>query len=95
MDNFFILVKYFILEMSGKTYKGRVGSKGELFPPKVIREKLGLHPHTVVIYRIKEGKLIVEPVPKIEDVLKEPPVVKETIKEFHEFRHKLSREAET
>ena len=48
-----------------------MGSKGELFPPKEIREKLGLKPHMRVLYRIKDGKLIVEPIPSIEDVLKE------------------------
>mgnify|MGYP003884868031 CR=1 FL=1 len=43
--------------------EGRVGSKGELFPPKEIREKLGLRPHTKVVYRVEGGKLVVEPIP--------------------------------
>ena len=53
--------------------ESRVGSKGELFPPKKLREKLGLKPHTKVIYKIEDGRLIVEPVPSIEELLKEPP----------------------
>ncbi|MDI6905367.1 MAG: AbrB/MazE/SpoVT family DNA-binding domain-containing protein [Candidatus Bathyarchaeia archaeon] len=75
--------------------KSRVGSKGELFPPKEIREKLGLHAHVKVIYKIEEGKLIVEPVPNLEDVLKEPPSVEITLEEFHGFRKELSRKAES
>ena len=75
--------------------KSRVGSKGELFPPKEIREKLGLHAHVKVIYKIEEGRLIVEPVPNLEDVLKEPPSVEVTLEEFQRFRRELSRKAES
>lgn len=73
---------------------GRVGSKGELFPPKKIREALGLKPHMKVVYRVERGRLVVEPVPSLEDVLKEPTAVEITVEEFYEFRRKLSREAE-
>jgi len=75
--------------------KSRVGSKGELFPPKDIREKLGLRAHVKVIYKIEEGRLVVEPVPSLEDVLKEPPSVEVTLEEFHGFRRELSRKAES
>lgn len=75
--------------------ESRVGSKGELFPPKEIREKLGLRPHAKVIYKIEEGRLVVEPVPNLEDVLKEPPSVEVTLEEFHGFRRELSRKAES
>jgi len=75
--------------------KSRVGSKGELFPPKDIREKLGLRPHTKVIYKIEKGRLLVEPVPTLEEVLKDPPAVEITLEEFHGFRRELSRKAES
>lgn len=55
---------------------GRVGSKGELFIPKEIREKLRLKPGMRVIFKVKDGILMVEPIPSIEDVLKEPTYVK-------------------
>ena len=74
--------------------EGRVGSKGELFPPKEIRERLGLKPHMRVIYRVKNGKLIVEPIPSIGEVLKEPKPVKIKLKDFYEFRREISRKAE-
>ncbi len=75
-------------------YESRVGSKGELFPPKEIREKLGLRPHVRVIYRVEGGRLLVEPIPSLEDVLGEPPSVEITLEEFHSFRRELSRRAE-
>ena|GEM_PF-6505165 len=55
-------------------------------PPKEIREKLGLKPHMRVLYRVKDGKLVVEPIPSIEDVLKEPKPIRIKPKEFYEFR---------
>jgi len=75
--------------------KSRVGSKGELFPPKEIRERLGLRAHVKVIYKIEGGRLVVEPVPSIEEVLKEPAPVEITLEEFHELRKELSRKAES
>ncbi len=75
--------------------KSRVGSKGELFPPKEIREKLGLRAHAKVIYKIEDGRLVVEPVPSLEEVLKEPPSLEITLKEFHKHRKELSRKAES
>ncbi|MBS7634527.1 AbrB/MazE/SpoVT family DNA-binding domain-containing protein [Candidatus Bathyarchaeota archaeon] len=75
--------------------KSRVGSKGELFPPKEIREKLGLKAHAKVIYKIEDGRLIVEPVPNLEEVLTEHPIIEITIEEFHKFRKELSQKAES
>lgn len=75
--------------------KSRVGSKGELFPPKEIRKKLNLKPRTQVTYKIESGKLIVEPVPTLEEVLKETPAIEITLEEFHQHRKELSRKTET
>jgi bifunctional DNA-binding transcriptional regulator/antitoxin component of YhaV-PrlF toxin-antitoxin module len=75
--------------------KNRVGSKGELFPPKEIRRRLGLRAHTKVIYKIESGRLVVEPVPSLEEVLKESLPVEMTLEEFHKHRRELSRQAET
>ncbi|MEM2507112.1 MAG: AbrB/MazE/SpoVT family DNA-binding domain-containing protein [Nitrososphaeria archaeon] len=75
--------------------ESRVGSKGELFPPKEIREKLGLKAHAKVIYKIEDGRLIVEPVPNLEEVLTEQPIIEIILQEFHKFRKELSQKAET
>jgi AbrB family looped-hinge helix DNA binding protein len=74
--------------------ESRVGSKGELFPPKGIREKLGLRPHTKVIYSMVDGRLIVEPIHSLEEVLEEEPVVEITLEEFYADRKELSKKAE-
>jgi bifunctional DNA-binding transcriptional regulator/antitoxin component of YhaV-PrlF toxin-antitoxin module len=74
--------------------EGRVGSKGELFPSKEIREKLGLIPHTRVIYRVENGKLIVEPVHSVEDMIDLPPEVEITQEELDADRRELSRRLE-
>jgi AbrB family looped-hinge helix DNA binding protein len=74
--------------------KSQVRSKGELFPPKEIREKLGLHANTNIVYRIEAGRLVVEPIPSLEEVLKESLPVRITLEEFHKHRKELSRRAE-
>ncbi|MCY3413141.1 MAG: AbrB/MazE/SpoVT family DNA-binding domain-containing protein [Candidatus Heimdallarchaeota archaeon] len=48
---------------------GKVGSKGELFPPKSIRDSLGLESGDKVNYRIVQGKLIVEKIRPTEELL--------------------------
>ena len=73
---------------------GKVGSKGELFPPKEIRERLNLKPNTRVLYREKQGVLMVEPVPTLEELLSEPPVMEVTLEELRAHRSELSRRAE-
>jgi len=75
--------------------ESRVGSKGELFIPKKIRDQFGLKPHMKVIYRVEEDRIVIEPIPSLEDVLKEKPEVEITLNEFYRFRRKLSREAES
>lgn len=74
--------------------ESRVGSKGELFPPKEIRERLGLKPHAKVIYRVVDGRLVVEPVPSLEEAFDEPQQVEITLEEFYDHRRELSRKAE-
>ena len=75
--------------------KSRVGSKGELFPPKELRERLGLHPHTPVIYTIKDGKLIVEPIISVKELLKKSPEKEISLKDFQEFRRELWKRIES
>jgi AbrB family looped-hinge helix DNA binding protein len=75
--------------------KSRVGSKGELFPPKSIREKLGLQAHTQIIYKIEDDRLVVEPIPSLQEVFKEPSAVEITLEEFHKHRKEVSKKAES
>jgi AbrB family looped-hinge helix DNA binding protein len=91
----FIELELRVLFGESRKYQSRVGSKGELFLPKEIREKLGLRTHVKVIYKIEEGRLVVESIPNLEDVLKEPPSVEVTLEEFYGNRRELPRKAES
>jgi hypothetical protein len=73
--------------------QSRVGSKGEL-SSKEIREKLKLYAHTKVTYKIEAGRLIVEPILNLKEVLEEKPSVEITFEEFHKQRKELSTKTE-
>ncbi len=75
--------------------KSRVGSKGEIFPPKEIREKLGLRPGVEVDLTVEDSKLIVRPIPSVNDLLNKPPRLQISLREFHKFRRELSKKAES
>ena len=72
--------------------KGIVGKKGELFPPKGLRDMIGLKSGGKVIYRVEDTKLIVEPVPDILTAIKMPKFAKTTVKEFEKERKKLAED---
>ena len=72
----------------------KVVSKGELFPPKELREKLKLKPNKKVLYHEKDGMLVVEPLPTLEELLEADPAIEISLEEFHESRRDLSRRAE-
>lgn len=74
--------------------ESRVGSKGELFPSKEIREKLGLKACSKVVFTIESGRLVVEPVPTVEEAIAMGTPVEITLEEFHKARRELSRQAE-
>ncbi|WAM22566.1 MAG: AbrB/MazE/SpoVT family DNA-binding domain-containing protein (plasmid) [Candidatus Methanoperedens sp.] len=72
--------------------KGRVGKKGELFPPKEIRDELGFKSGNEVVYRVEKTRLIVEPVQDILTAIKMPKFAKTTVKEFEKERKQLAQE---
>lgn len=72
--------------------KGIVGKKGELFPPKEIRDELGLKSGNEVVYRVEKTRLIIEPVPDILTAIKMPKFAKTTVKEFEKERKQLAQE---
>ena len=74
--------------------EGRVGTKGELFPPKNLREQAGLKPYSKVNYRVEGGRLIVESIPRLHELMKQPSDVEISISEFKHSRRELSRRAE-
>jgi len=46
-----------------------VGKKGEIYTTKKIRDAIGLKENSKVIVKIKNGFIIVEPLPKIEELI--------------------------
>jgi len=70
--------------------KTSIGTKGEIYIPKKIREQLGLRPKDKIIIRIKDGLLIIIPVKDFEDLLSKKPEVEISLDEFHKFRRELS-----
>jgi len=70
--------------------KGRVGSKGELFIPKKIRDALGLKPGSIVEYELTEKGLLIKKKYSLSELLKLKPLItiepgeedKETKNEF-------------
>jgi bifunctional DNA-binding transcriptional regulator/antitoxin component of YhaV-PrlF toxin-antitoxin module len=71
-----------------------VGSKEELYPPKKIRRALGLRPGVKVKYTVEGRKLVVEPIPSLEDLLEMEPTVTISLEEFHNHRRQLSSRLE-
>ena len=72
--------------------KGVVGTKGELLPPKRIRDRLHLKSGSTVIYRVEASRLIIEPVPDLMTAIKLPKFGKTTVDEFEKERRELAME---
>ena len=71
-----------------------VGSKGEIYLPKKIRDQLGLKPKDRITIRIKNGQIIITPIKDFESLLSEEPEVEVTLDEIHKFRRELSESVE-
>ena len=72
---------------------GKVGSKGELFPPKDLRSKIGLIAGQNVIYRVVNGRLIVEKLLTVDEVLMKPLKVTVSFDDLKKDRLHLSEDA--
>lgn len=70
---------------------GIIGRKYDLYPPKGIREKLGLKPGQRVLYRVEKGKLIIEVIPEVTEAEKLPKFAKTTTEEFEKFTKELQK----
>ncbi|MHA1984538.1 MAG: hypothetical protein ACW967_09305 [Candidatus Hodarchaeales archaeon] len=71
---------------------GKVGSKGELFPPKDIREQTDLIEGQKVLYRVVNRRLIVERIYSAKEILNTPEKVKLPIHELKADRKNLSED---
>ena len=55
-----------------KKYILKSGSKGEIFPPKEVREKLGLTKGQTISMKVYPNRIVVQKLKSLEDILKEP-----------------------
>ena len=62
----------------------KIGTKGEIFPPKEVREKLGFLKDQPIIMTVHGDQLIIRKLHSIESILKEP--AKVTISQ-HAWKH--------
>lgn len=71
---------------------GKVGTKGELYPPKKIRQQLNLLPESRVRYFISpKGYLIVEKIVSIEEILSKPPLAKISVAEIENLSEETQK----
>jgi bifunctional DNA-binding transcriptional regulator/antitoxin component of YhaV-PrlF toxin-antitoxin module len=73
---------------------GKVGLNGELRPPKKLLIEAGLTEGTEVIFHVIQGRLIVERLKSLEELINKPSKVIVTIEELRENRQQLSNDAE-
>jgi len=69
----------------------RVGKKGEIYTTKDIREAIGIRPGGRVRALVKGLRLIIEPIPSIEDLIKRD-VVEISPDEAERISEELQRE---
>ena len=69
----------------------KVGKKGEIYTSKELREKTGIRPGGLVKAIVEGRKLIIEPIPGVEDLVKEA-VVELTPEEAERLSEEAQRE---
>ncbi len=69
---------------------GKIGRKGELYPPKEIREAVKLKPGDKVLYIAKQNKIEVIPLKTFKEALEDKPLVKISINEFEELTEEIT-----
>ncbi|MHA1730620.1 MAG: AbrB/MazE/SpoVT family DNA-binding domain-containing protein [Promethearchaeota archaeon] len=77
-----------------REYVVKVGSKGEIFPPKPLREELGLTGGQPVILSVEGDTLVVRKLHSLEEILKRGTKVKVSYHAMKEARRELNREFE-
>lgn len=68
----------------------KVGKKGEIYTSKEIRERIGIKANQKVRAIIEDGKMMIEPLPTLEDILRHP-VFKITVKEAERISEEEQR----
>lgn len=59
-----------------KQYILKIGSKGEIFPPKEVREYLGFNKDQFILMKVYPNRIIVQKIDSLEEILSKPTNVK-------------------
>ncbi|MGI0084962.1 MAG: AbrB/MazE/SpoVT family DNA-binding domain-containing protein [Nitrososphaerales archaeon] len=70
----------------------KVGTRGEIFTTKELRKRANIKKGGKVKAKIVENKIIIEPVPSIESLLKRPPLAILTPREAERLSEKIQKE---
>ena len=81
-------------ESKKKSFVLKIGSKGEIFPPKEIRQKLGLTKDQPILLTQHKNTLIIRKIHSIEELLKKPAKVEISYHAWKQFKKELSQEVE-
>ena len=70
----------------------RVGRKGEIYTTRELREKAGIRENGLVRAMVLEGKVVLEPIPTVEELLGEEAVVRVSPEEVERLSVEVQRE---
>lgn len=84
-----------ILKSDSKEHILKIGSKGEIFPSKEIRDLLGLQKDQTFILTVYKNLLIIRKLHSIEELSSSPPIVTVSIHAWEQFQKQLSKDAES
>jgi AbrB family looped-hinge helix DNA binding protein len=70
----------------------KIGSKGEIFPPKEIREYLGLNPDQSVIISVINDRLVIRKVLSYQEILDRPAKVRISKQAWRQLKEEFSEE---
>ncbi len=70
----------------------KVGKKGEIFTSAELRKRAKIKEGGKVKASVVDNKLIIEAVPSIEELLREPPAIRTTTKEIEKISEKIQKE---
>lgn len=59
-----------------KQYILKIGSKGEIFPPKEVREYLGFDKNQSILMKVYSNRIIVQKIDNLEEILSKPTNIK-------------------
>ena len=72
----------------------KIGSKGEIFPPKEIRKRLGFEPNQPILLYIHHDQLIIRKIHSIEEILNTSPKTKISYHAWKQFKDGLTKDYE-